>query len=129
MKLGTEYSYCLFNQTFRFQFQSNMDTFQLRQNLLIFNHNALTLEARKLGKRLPDSELPAAGRLAEINIPVLVIVGEHDTPYILAAADVMEKQIHTAQKATIADAAHLPNMEHPKEFRDIISSFLNDLAQ
>lgn len=93
------------------------------------NHNALTLEARKLGKRLPDSELPAAGRLAEINIPVLVIVGEHDTPYILAAADVMEKQIHTAQKATIADAAHLPNMEHPKEFRDIISSFLNDLAQ
>lgn len=88
------------------------------------NHNALTLEARKLGKRLPDASTPAAGRLAELNIPVLVIVGEHDTPYILAAADVMEKQIRSAQKVTMSDAAHLPNMDHPEEFQNIVKTFL-----
>lgn len=88
------------------------------------NHNALTLEARKLGKRLPDASTPAAGRLAELNIPVLVIVGEHDTPYILAAADVMAKQIPSAQKVTMSDAAHLPNMDHPEEFQNIVKTFL-----
>ena len=92
------------------------------------NHTALTFEARKLGKRLPDAATPAAGRLAELNLPVLVIVGEHDIPYILAAADVMVSQIPSAQKVTIADAAHLPNMDHPAEFQQIVKTFLEQHA-
>jgi len=91
------------------------------------NHNALALEARKLGNRMPDSPSPAAHRLAEINIPILVIAGEHDTPYILAAADVMEKQIRSARKVIIEDAAHLPNMDHPEIFQKIVKSFLEGI--
>jgi pimeloyl-ACP methyl ester carboxylesterase len=90
------------------------------------NRNALALEARKLGKRLPDSPSHAADRLAEITIPVLVIVGEHDTPYILAAADVMERKVPSARKVIIEDAAHLPNMDHPEEFQKIVQSFLEE---
>jgi 2-hydroxy-6-oxonona-2,4-dienedioate hydrolase len=90
------------------------------------NRRALGHEARKLGKRLPDSPSPAADRLAEIAIPVLVIAGEHDTPYILAAADVMETKIRSARKVIIEDAAHLPNMDHPEEFQKIVKTFRED---
>ena len=61
-------------------------------------------------------------------VPVLVIVGEHDTPYILAAADVMANQIPSAQKVTMLDAAHLPNMDHPEEFQSLLKTFLEQHA-
>ena len=51
------------------------------------NRLALAHEAKGLGKRLPNSQMPAFDRLADLTIPVLIIVGAHDTPYILAAAD------------------------------------------
>ncbi|MCL4559147.1 MAG: alpha/beta hydrolase [Chloroflexi bacterium] len=88
------------------------------------NRNAITLEAKKLGKRLPDTHLSAAGRLGDLKIPTLVIVGTHDTPYILAAADYMLGKIPSAQKAVIADAAHLANMDQPEEFQRIVTTFL-----
>ena len=91
------------------------------------DRKALAYEARKLGKRLPNSERPAFDRLAGLSIPVLVIVGSHDTPYILAAADYMEEKIPSVRTAKIEDAAHLPNMDHPEEFRAIVADFLESL--
>lgn len=89
---------------------------------------ALSHEVRKLGKRLPNSASPAVERLAELNIPVLVIVGAQDIPYILLAADYMIEKILSARKVVIEDAAHLPNMDHPDEFQRIVKAFLDDLA-
>lgn len=89
------------------------------------NRNALNHESKGLGKRLPNTETPAFDRLEELNIPVLVIVGVHDTPYILSSADYMVEKLPSAQKVMIEDAAHLPNMDHPNEFREIVRSFLN----
>lgn len=37
-------------------------------------------DAKGIGTRLPNSEIPAIGRLAEPEIPVLAIVGENDIP-------------------------------------------------
>jgi pimeloyl-ACP methyl ester carboxylesterase len=54
----------------------------------------------------------------------LIVVGEHDTPYILAAADYMVERIPSAQKVIIEDAAHLPNMDHPNEFQAHVTNFL-----
>jgi pimeloyl-ACP methyl ester carboxylesterase len=93
------------------------------------NRNALALDARQLGKRLPDALSPAAGRLEEIEIPVLIIVGAHDTPYILAAADYMAAKLRYARKLVIEDAAHLPNLDHPKEFQRIVEAFLEGLPR
>jgi pimeloyl-ACP methyl ester carboxylesterase len=100
---------------------------QMRKLLYEMNRIALVHDAKQLGTRLPDSDLPAAPRLGEINIPVLVIAGGHDNPYILAAADYMEKHLPSARKALIADAAHLPNMEHPHEFQQIVTGFLQTI--
>ena len=90
---------------------------------------ALTYETRQLGKRLPNIETPAATRLAELTLPVLVIVGAQDNQFAHAAADYMLEKIPTARKAIIEDAAHMPNMEHPEEFRQIVQNFLNDLPE
>ena len=89
------------------------------------NRHALAQQAKHLGKRLPDAEAPAAGRLGELHMPVLIIVGSHDTPYILAAADYMAERIPSARKAVIEDAAHLANMDQPDEFRQILTAFLD----
>lgn len=92
------------------------------------DRKALSYEARGLGKRLPNTEAPAFDRLRELNIPVLVIVGAHDTPYILAAADYMIEKMPSARKVRIEDAAHLPNMDQPHEFQTIVKAFLEGLA-
>ena len=91
------------------------------------DRTALAHEARQLGKRQPNTETPAFDRLTDLNVPVLVIVGEHDTPYILAAADYMVEKIPAASKVIIEDAAHLPNMDHPAEFQAIVKDFLEGL--
>ena len=61
-------------------------------------------------------------------MPVLVIVGAHDTPYILAAADYMLEKIPNARKVMMADAAHMPNMDHPQKFQEIVGTFLESLS-
>jgi pimeloyl-ACP methyl ester carboxylesterase len=61
-------------------------------------------------------------------MPVLIIVGSHDTPYMLAAADYMEEKIKFARKVMIEDAAHLPNMDQPEEFQEIVRDFLESLS-
>lgn len=92
------------------------------------NRIAIAHERKNLGNRLPDTQTPVAGRLDEIKIPVLVIVGAYDTPYILAAADYMAGHLRRARKVVMQDAAHLPNMDHSDEFRRIVEGFLNDLV-
>ena len=100
----------------------------MRKLLFEMNRQALAYEVMQLGKRLPNTQVPASGRLADLRIPVLVIVGVHDTAYTLAAADYMVEKIGSARKVTIEDAAHLPNMDHPEKFRQILEIFLQGLA-
>lgn len=96
----------------------------MRKLLLEMNRLALAHEVKGLGKRLANTEVPAFDRLESLRIPVLIIVGSHDTPYTLAAADYMQEKIKFADKISIEDAAHLPNMDQPQEFQKIIEEFL-----
>jgi pimeloyl-ACP methyl ester carboxylesterase len=91
------------------------------------DRQALTHEVKQLGKRQPNTQTPAFDRLNDLKIPVLVIVGVHDTPYILAAADYMVERIPSAQKWIIEDAAHLLNMDQPEQFQTIVTNFLESL--
>jgi pimeloyl-ACP methyl ester carboxylesterase len=92
------------------------------------NRIALAHDAKKLGKLLPNTQLPtAAERLGELQMPVLILAGDQDVPYILAAADYMVERIPYARKVILEDAAHLPNMDHPEAFRRIVTEFLHGL--
>jgi pimeloyl-ACP methyl ester carboxylesterase len=100
----------------------------MRQLLYEMNRTALANEAQGLGKRLPNAALPAVERLAELQAPLLAIVGANDIPYMLAAAGWMEEHLPGTRKVVIENAAHLPNMEHPVEFRRAVTAFLQDVG-
>lgn len=100
----------------------------MRQLLYEMDRLALAHEVKELGKRLPDTETPAAPRLGELHSPVLIIVGAHDTPFMRAAADYMLAHLLAAQKVVIEDAAHLPNMDQPAEFAQIVTTFLTQFT-
>lgn len=97
----------------------------MRKLAFDMNRKALGYEALQLGKRQANTVVTAFDRLHTIKIPVQVIVGEHDTPYILASAEYMERHIPTARKTLMQDAAHLPNMDHPEKFQSIVKAFLS----
>jgi pimeloyl-ACP methyl ester carboxylesterase len=69
-------------------------------------------------------EPPAASRLAEIKVPTLVVVGDHDDERILLAADYLAEGIAGARKVVIPRVAHYPNMERPTEFNRLVLDFL-----
>jgi 3-oxoadipate enol-lactonase len=63
-------------------------------------------------------------RLSEIAAPTLVIVGEEDVPDIHEIADRLALELPDARRATIADAAHVPSLERPREFDELVLGFL-----
>ena len=67
----------------------------------------------------------AIERLHEIQCPVLLIDSTLDHPVLAEAAEIMLKQIPDAQRKIIEDAAHLPNMEKPELFNQIVLDFLS----
>jgi pimeloyl-ACP methyl ester carboxylesterase len=80
----------------------------------------------------PDAEPrplvpPAIGRLAEIRVPMLVVVGDQDVADMLAIADLLAGGIAGAQKAVIAGAGHLPSLEQPDRFERTALDFLAQL--
>jgi 3-oxoadipate enol-lactonase len=82
----------------------------------------------KPGPREERLAPPAIGRLSEIRIPTLTIVGELDMPGILEIAGLIGKNVPGARSAVIAGAAHLVNMEKPGEFNRIVLDFLSTVA-
>jgi 3-oxoadipate enol-lactonase len=67
---------------------------------------------------------PASERLGEISVPTLVVVGELDVPFILAAAERIEREVPRARRVTIPEAAHMVTMERGKEFQRVMGDFL-----
>ena len=66
--------------------------------------------------------------LSEIRVPTLVLVGEEDVPDIRAIAHRLAHGIPGARFATIANAAHVPSMERPREFEELVLGFLQEVA-
>jgi pimeloyl-ACP methyl ester carboxylesterase len=87
---------------------------------------ALRNEASELGEELPPDP-PAVDRLSEIQAPALILVGDSDQPRIIAAADLLEREMPKAQKVVMTGAAHLPNMERPEEFNRILLDYLEEV--
>jgi len=70
---------------------------------------------------------PAIGRLRDILVPTLVIVGGEDWQPIHDIADQLTVQVPGARKLVIPDAGHHPNLEHPEEFNNAVLSFLRSI--
>ena len=70
---------------------------------------------------------PAYGRLTEISVPTLIIVGAEDDAQLHRSADKLEQDIADVQRVAIPETHHMPNMEKPEEFNRIILNFLDTL--
>ena len=78
-----------------------------------------------LGKPLTP---PAIGRLGEIRVPTLVLVGDADAPDQLQIADTLERSIPGARKVIFPGLGHLVNMEEPVLFNDHVLKFLETVG-
>lgn len=62
--------------------------------------------------------------LPQVDLPVRVIVGDRDIPQLRAAADHLARELSDSPAVLLADTAHLPSMDHPAAFNDVLDSFL-----
>ncbi len=69
---------------------------------------------------------PAIGRLAEIAVPTLVVVGVEDVPDIQTIAQVLKQNIPDVQFVSMENTAHFPCTEKPAEFNQLVLSFLEN---
>ncbi len=67
---------------------------------------------------------PALGRLAQIKVPTLIVVGTRDVVDIQRIADTLQAGIPAAHKITLEGVGHLPNLERPAEFERLLRAFL-----
>jgi pimeloyl-ACP methyl ester carboxylesterase len=79
------------------------------------------------GEELP-LDPPADERLAEISAPTLIVYGDKDVMDVRQAAGSLAGAIPGARLAVIPDAAHLPQMERPELFNEIVLRFLREVA-
>ncbi len=96
---------------------------ELRTIVAEMQRNAFLLqEGHQL--RMSPLDPPASTRLAEVRAPTLVVTGDKDVDDIQEIADKLAAEIPDAERATIADTAHLPSLERPDEFNRIVLAFL-----
>lgn len=72
---------------------------------------------------------PAAGRLREIAVPVLVMVGELDVPSAQHHADYLANELRSVERFTLPGTTHVPNLEAPKVFNEEVLSFLSAIDE
>ncbi|MCA9878322.1 MAG: alpha/beta fold hydrolase [Thermomicrobiales bacterium] len=71
---------------------------------------------------------PAAERLGEVAAPTLVLCGDQDIADVQQAGPLIARVIPGAQLAVLPNASHLPQMEHPERFNDILLGFLRGVS-
>jgi pimeloyl-ACP methyl ester carboxylesterase len=87
---------------------------------------APTLARALLGMAVrPDSE-PV---LSTIDVPVLVVVGNDDAITSRGQGEMLARGIRGARLEVIPAAGHLPNLEQPEEFNQILIQFLAGLPR
>ena len=95
--------------------------FLLRERMREMNGVALSHTEEIKSRRLDP---PAAGRLDEIRVPALVIVGDLDTTGVIEACAALAIGITGARHVVFPGVAHMVNLERPDEFYRTVDDFL-----
>jgi len=69
----------------------------------------------------------AAERLGDVRVPALIVVGELDHSEIGRAAAVMAAAMPNATSEVIPGCAHMPPMEQPARFNQVVLNFLTQM--
>ncbi|MGI2295306.1 alpha/beta fold hydrolase [Paenibacillus sp. GXUN7292] len=68
----------------------------------------------------------AISRLREINIPALIITSDQDHPFNIKTAENLHKSIELSSKVMMQNCGHLPFIEEPHEFNQLVLDFLSN---
>ena len=71
---------------------------------------------------------PAAHRLAEIDVPTLILEAEHDPPDMRRVSDFLAVEIMGSRKVVVAGADHVVNLRQPDRFEELVLPFLAEAA-
>jgi 3-oxoadipate enol-lactonase len=70
-----------------------------------------------------------AERLGQVRAPTLVVAGGQDLADVRAIAERLAREIGDAHHAVIDGVAHLPSLERPAEFDDLVLGFLAEVER
>jgi pimeloyl-ACP methyl ester carboxylesterase len=77
----------------------------------------------------PDPGLPlvppAIRRLSQFQVPTLAVVGELDAADFHRVAETIERDVPGARRVVLPGVGHLPNLEDPAQFNDVVLDFLD----
>jgi 3-oxoadipate enol-lactonase len=78
---------------------------------------------------IDETDVPvlAGDRLGDLDMPTLVVVGDKDRTDIQRAATELTDSIPGAHLEVIQGAAHLPSLEQPRIFNDLLADLLRHL--
>jgi 3-oxoadipate enol-lactonase len=65
-------------------------------------------------------EPPAFGRLGELRVPTLVLIGDLDETVSILMADALAEGIPGAEKVLFPNVAHMVNLEQPERFNEVV---------
>jgi pimeloyl-ACP methyl ester carboxylesterase len=97
---------------------------EVRQATFDMYRHALELQAVDGATDPVSREPPARDHLAEVSVPTLVIVGDLDQPDMMDVGEHLAATIPGARLAVMHGVAHLPPMEAPDAFVDLVTGFL-----
>jgi len=90
---------------------------------------ALDMNAIALAAELPGHEptvTDAWSQLGRLDCPVLVVVGDLDLAHLQARCRLLETMIERATLAVMPGTAHLPALEQPGPFADLVRRFVHE---
>jgi 3-oxoadipate enol-lactonase len=70
------------------------------------------------------SRTDTTASLSRIDVPSLILVGEHDALTPPVAAQSLQDKIRDAKLHVVPDAAHISNLENPQGFNELLLAFL-----
>jgi 3-oxoadipate enol-lactonase len=72
-------------------------------------------------------QLPNTERLSTLRMPTLIILGDHEMPFIAAAADTFARRIPNAKKVVIPNAGHTAHLAQATAFDGALLDFFSDV--
>jgi pimeloyl-ACP methyl ester carboxylesterase len=70
------------------------------------------------------AQLPGIGSLQRLDLPILIVNGEHDTAVRIGAGAELARALPHAQLAIIPGAGHLSNLDNPGAYNQALDQFL-----
>lgn len=80
----------------------------------------------RFGREISGPAPPVIDELAGMDVPALVLVGEHDKPF-LRAGEVMAAKLPRARHVVVPDAGHIVNIEQAERFNRELIGFLGEV--